>query len=189
MREVYQSLYDNRTKHYGEAAHNMCPGVRYLPRFEHWLKPPVVDFGCGNGDTIKAIKNKSIECYGVDWISNSEAKFINIVQHDITKPISMGQRSRGGTAICIDVFEHIDDLGLEGLMANMQRFDRQVITVFSGSHIMNGVELHINIKEIAEWTELIAKNFQVLTAEELDAPNRRLYLCKRLDPSTRGPTF
>jgi hypothetical protein len=173
---LYESLYNDKSLHYGSAKHNRCPGVRYLPRYEHWLMGGVIDLGCGNGDTVRALRAKGIPAAGVDWIEQPENEHYLYGGFDITTSDFVLEQFK--TSICLDVFEHINDEDLIGLISNMKKTQRQVITTFTGSHVVNGVELHINQKSPGQWQEFITNNaLKIHQTEELDHPHRRLFLC------------
>jgi len=104
------------------------------------------DFGSGSGDTVAAIRKAGFEAIGMDQVDLDNGMLVG----DITAPLE-GHEFR--TAVCIDVFEHILDEGLEGLIANMKKAERQVIGVsseLSKNTGPGGEVLHINIKTLPE---------------------------------------
>jgi len=177
--ELYQALYDDNSLRYGQAKHNRCPGVRYLPKFMGHLVSPTIDLGCGTGDTVRAMQEAGLEADGADWI---DLKFGNKVC-DITEYQDL---SHYRSAICIDVLEHVTDDKLPGLLKNLQQVDKQVVTIYAGSSKERGFsqELHTNIKTPDQWTMLLEEHFKIITIITL-APKRYLYLMERLD-ATQG---
>ena len=179
MREVYQELYT--TSHYGQAKKNCCPGVRYFPLYCHWLQEPVIDLGCGTGDTVDHIRKAAITATGLDWIQLDNPLYNSLIcigNRDISKEIlNIGNYH---TSICLDVFEHLTEEQLQGVIKNMQQTSRQVITVYSGSHrwTPDGPELHINQKTLDEWDNLIRGKFLVKETNQIDN-HRMLFLCQR----------
>jgi len=171
--DLYQALYDDATLHYGSAKHNRCPGVRYLPKYLAHLISPIIDLGCGTGDTIRALQEKGFVAQGMDWIDRG----LNHEVADITKPQDL---SIYETAICIDVLEHITDDKLMGLIQNLQQVMHQVVTVHCASSRERGYpqELHTNIKTQKEWVEFLVQHFEVDDVITL-APHRFMYLMRR----------
>lgn len=171
--ELYQALYDDKALHYGSAKHNRCPGVRYLPQYLKHLVSPVMDLGCGTGDTVTAMHEAGFVAQGMDWIDRG----LNHIVCDITKEQDL---SLYKSAICIDVFEHVTDDCLHGLIANLQQVIHQVVTVYCGSSKERGYtqELHTNIKTPSEWTRYLEQYFDIIETIRL-ATNRYLYLMKR----------
>ena len=165
--ELYQALYDDPNLRYGRAVSNRCPGVRYLPQFQGHLIEPVIDLGCGTGDTVKAMREVGFEADGLDWINGGV---------DITEPQDLEKYE---SAICIDVLEHITDDKLPGLIQNLQKVKHQAVTVHCGSSKEAGYpqELHTNIKTQAEWTAFLSEHFEIITTITL-ALHRYLYIMK-----------
>ena len=167
--QAYQHLY-TKTR-YGKASKNACPGFRYLPQYEDWLIGSVFDFGSGSGDTVAAIRKAGFEAIGMDQVDLDNGMLVG----DITAPLE-GHEFR--TAVCIDVFEHILDEGLEGLIANMKKAERQVIGVSSELSKNTGPDgevLHINIKTLPEWVAFLERDF-VIHKTINQGPKRCLYL-------------
>lgn len=175
-KELYQKLYEDKRLAYGQAEKNRCPGVRYLPLFKGWIIPSVMDFGCGTGDTVKALTAEGIDAVGIDQIELNNGMLVG----DITQPQPIGADIDGryNTAISIDVFEHIEDEPLLGLIDNMKKFKRQVITVHAKTAYERGYteNLHVNIKSIHEWTLFLAKHFRLCGRLYLSSC-RALFFC------------
>jgi hypothetical protein len=166
MKEVYQHLYDNNVNDYGRADTDRCPSVRYLPLFGDYITGFVVEFGCGRAELRKHLSHY----LGIDWITHE-----GVLNADITQPMRITY-PKPITGLCIDVFEHIDDQGLIGLCSNLKQCSRQIISVYEGSHVVNGIELHINQKTIKQWLNFISNHFSILDIIYLDAPNRVLFI-------------
>ena len=173
-KKIYQWLYEREDLHYGQAKYDRCPGVRYIPKYKKWLEGKIIDFGCGTGDTVKELRKLGYEADGIDQIKLP----FGMMYGDITKPNIYNY----DTAICIDVFEHIDDEGLEGLLYNMKQCKKQIINVHvkeTKSKGPEGEELHINIKTFDEWEKFIKKHLKV--NEIIDqGKRRRMFLCSTL---------
>lgn len=174
MKDTYQGLYDNTD--YGKHADGRCPGVRYIPHYIDHIKAPVLDLGCGSGDTCIELRKVlgTEEVYGMDQVEYS--KDPRITSGDITSPIDM---SRYNSATCIDVFEHIPDVELEILVNNLLGVPKQVIAISNGSDIVDGVQLHVNIKPFEIWERWLEdKGFVILKKIEAQ-PGRNVYLTER----------
>jgi len=170
--QVYQHLYDDPLLKYGDANFNRCPGTRFLPLYEHWLRSPVFDFGCGRGHTVVAMKRRGFVAMGMDMVDTGSGMFIG----DITQPVSDVLDYK--TAISIDVFEHLLDEDLFGLIKNMQHAERQVISVHTGRAHEQGVkqDLHINKKSFEDWDFFLSKFFDVDKFERTGR-QRGLFYC------------
>ena len=173
--ETYKAIYKDKHLKYGQAEHDRCPGVRYFPRYMNWICSPVLDLGCGTGDTVRLLKRNCFLATGYDWIPVLPEVG---QQADITEPLPMILLLNVSSSICIDVFEHVDDRGITGILKNLARTNRQAITVHTGSHVVHGVELHINQKPVEEWRELIGQYLKIRSQEPL-ASNRFLFLCEK----------
>jgi hypothetical protein len=166
----YQEIYD-KTPWYGNAAIGRCPGVRLLPKYQHWISGKVLDLGSGRGHTVEAIHKLGFDCDGIDMISCHP----DMKSGDITKPLDMLEY---GTAICIDVVEHIPDGPLEGLMKNMAQVDRCVFSIHKGSSVHNGKELHVNRKLFSTWRPILRKYFDIVEEVRIHE-NQSLFICMR----------
>jgi hypothetical protein len=166
-KELYQQIYE-KEKWYGNAKLGRCPGMRLLPVYESYLKSPVVELGCGRGSVVEELLKRGYECEGYDQIELNP----NMKVGDITKDMNIS----GKTVLCIDVIEHIDDVGVSGLFQNFKKFERQIFAIHNGPSLHNGVELHINRKLFSEWEEIIIKNgFKIIQTKEITT-EQRLYL-------------
>lgn len=145
-KEQYQNIYDNE-EWYGNESINRSPGVRLLPIYEKFIYGKVVELGCGRGGVVRALKNKGFDCVGYDQIDLNNGMLIG----DITSDLMV----TGDTVICIDVIEHIDDIGLSGLFSNFKKFNRQIFSIHNGPSLYNGVDLHVNRKEFVDWEKII----------------------------------
>lgn len=171
-RELYQNLYDDPMLHYGSSEHNRCPGIKMFSEYAGWLQGAVIDLGCGRGDTVMHLREEGFyDAQGIDQISLANDMLVG----DITQPQNL---MMFGTSICIDVFEHIDDQGLFGLLDNMSQTKRQVISVHIGPAYERGCkkDLHINKKPFIEWHAFISKFLNVVTFTDL-GKQRGIYLC------------
>ena len=177
MREIYQEIYSKNLANYGRADKDRCPGVRLFPQYRHWLKGLIIDMGSGTGDTVRAMRQAGYQVDGMDQVSLDNGMLVG----DIT--VSTPLLEEYDTAVCIDVMEHISDEDLTGLMMNLQKCQRQVITVYSGSNlaVVNGkrVELHINQKPMAVWDRLIKAAFIIKETIRIKS-TQTLYLCETL---------
>jgi len=171
-KKLYEALYADSKINYGSAKHNRCPGVRYIPKYFKHLISPVVDLGCGSGDTVAALKQQGFVVQGMDWIDHG----LDHIVHDITVRTDL---SLYYTAICIDVLEHITDDKLAGLFENLKQVQHQVVTVYCGSSKEHGYEqeLHTNIKTPSSWVELLSQHFIIMETIRL-ASVRYLYLMR-----------
>jgi len=169
---IYQHLYDEGT--YGQAEHDSCPGVRFLPRYINWLLEPIIDLGCGTGDTVFAMREEGFPSEGIDQVTSGEGMHIG----DITKKQNLYKYL---TSICIDVFEHLYDDQVVAVLKNMQQTTRQVISIHTsiidGGEKL-GIPLHVNVKDIEDWTAQIDHYLHIEKVITISA-NRYVLLCER----------
>lgn len=175
LQELYQHLYEDPMLNYGRASMRRCPGVKFYPEYKDWLVPPVFDFGCGRGDTVRHLQAEGYKAWGMDQI-DLRAEGSDMLIGDITKPFELTEVYN--TALCIDVFEHILDADLRGLMQNMAQCKRQVISVHTGPAFERGckTDLHINKKSFQGWREFLSQVFEVKEFRQL-GKRRGLFLC------------
>ena len=82
------------------------------------------------------------------------------------------------TAMCIDVFEHILDHELQGLMDNMVQSERQIISVHTGTGRERGckIDLHINRKTFQQWRQFLSTSFNIKEFKQL-GKQRGIFFC------------
>jgi 2-polyprenyl-3-methyl-5-hydroxy-6-metoxy-1,4-benzoquinol methylase len=145
-KDLYQKYYEETN--YGKSAENSCPGVRLYPLYKQYLKNPIIDLGCGTGDTVMLLRKGGFEANGIDWIEYNPAMMVG----DLTD-VDM---SKYKTALCIDVFEHIDDEKVNGILEVVK--DKVfIVSVHNGPGVWRpgDPDLHINIKPFEEWEKII----------------------------------
>jgi hypothetical protein len=173
-RELYQHLYEDKMLNYGSAEHNRCPGVKFYEYYYKELLPPIFDFGCGRGDTVHYLRKHGFQATGADQVNlNNDMHVANIIE-----PMTLQIGSR--TALCLDVFEHLVDSDLEGLIINMRMCDKQIISVHTGTAYEIGCkkDLHINKKSFEEWEFFLEENdLEVVRFYQL-GKRRGLFFCK-----------
>ena len=169
MQKIYQKLYTETT--YGQAAVNRCPGVRNFPHYEDFLLPPIIDLGCGNGDTVRHLREHGFFSDGVDWINLTN----DMMVRDITEPLDL----RGyNTALCIDVLEHIPCVLVENVIENLKKVRRQVVAIHTGaaSGGPKHIQLHVTQLSFKEWDIIFDVHFNIIRTVILEPTVRKLYL-------------
>ena len=169
--ELYQKIYDDNPW-YGNAEQGRCPGVRLLPEYQDWLQSPVMDLGCGRGQTVEKLREVGLEAEGIDQIQLNPSMRVG----DITKPIS--GMNDFNSAVCIDCIEHLYEDQVLGLFENMKQVQRQAFSIHNGESNGTGQELHVNRKSFVDWTKLVREHFDIATAIQLHE-NQILYLTQR----------
>lgn len=165
---LYQKIYDENPW-YGDAEQGRCPGVRLLPHYEEWLLEPVLDLGCGRGQTVEHLQASGMQAEGIDQIQNNPAMRVG----DITKPIA--DISQFQSVVCVDCIEHLVDEQVIGLFENMKSVKRQAFSIHNGESTGTGQELHVNRKSFQDWAVLIRKHFDIAAAIEI-SHEQMLYL-------------
>ena len=174
--KLYQWIYKN-VDGYGRAEQNHCPGIRVLPYYQHFLeKKPLIDLGCGTGQTCQFFKTKGIDAYGIDYI---EPSFEYCRQGDITRSMDL---KKYHIATCFDVIEHLNNAQVKGLFLNMVQCEKQIFTIANTpSYIEKDgekIDLHINQKPFEVWRGIINDYFDILEEFEI-RDYQHLYLCQR----------
>ena len=167
---LYQQIYDENPW-YGDANQDRCPCVRLLPQYSDWLIGPVLDLGCGRGQTVEHLQQLGCEAEGIDQIKNHPDMRVG----DITKPIA--DLASFKSVVCVDCIEHLDEDQVLALFKNMKQVQRQAFSIHIGESTGTGQELHINRKSFAEWTSLIQCHFDIATEIEIN-PEQILYLTR-----------
>ena len=177
--KTYENLY--KTTSYGDASKDRCPGARFFPLYKHHLKPVVMDFGCGNGDTVHLIREAGIPADGIDWVNLNN----DMMVRDIRKPLNL----RGyNTAICMGVLEHLEPEGIEKVLCNLAQCERQVLTVHSGpATSYPPSDLHLTQWSLAKWDRIIRVHFVVVRTVLLQVGMRKLYILENF-PKVRNET-
>lgn len=165
---LYQKIYEENPW-YGDADQGRCPGVRLLPKYKDWLIAPVMDLGCGRGQTVKHLHRMGFAADGIDQIKINPEMRVG----DITAPIDGIGSYR--SVVCIDCIEHLYDDQVLGLFENMKQTDRQAFSIHNGESTGTGQELHVNRKSFDEWTEFIERHFELKETIEIN-PSQMLYL-------------
>ena len=167
---LYQKIYDDNPW-YGDAEQGRCPGVRLLPQYRDWLIGPVMDLGCGRGQTVEHLKSQGFEATGIDQIRKNPEMRVG----DITQPIS--DIARFKSVVCVDCIEHLYEAQVLGLFENMKQVERQAFSIHNGESTGTGQELHVNRKSFDEWSKLIEEHFVIHQAIEIH-PEQMLYLTR-----------
>ncbi len=152
--ELYQRIYDDNPW-YGDADQGRCPGVRLLPQYKNWLLEPVLDLGCGRGQTVEHLRELGMAAEGMDQIKcNPEMRVGNI-----TEPIA--DITNFKSVVCVDCIEHLFEAEVLGLFANMKQVKRQAFSIHNGESTGTGQELHVNRRSFDDWARLIEAHFEI----------------------------
>lgn len=156
--QLYQNLYD--TTAYASDETN-SPGLKFLPKFEHFILSPLIDLGCGRGLLVKHLreKYKRRKTDGIDFIDNNDD---TLMIGDITQPIEIYGKYK--CAVCMDVLEHLEPGQESGVIDNLAQADRAIASVHSGNSKVRpgGKELHINLKSWDEWQKIFEEKMEVV---------------------------
>ncbi len=169
---LYQKIYDENPW-YGDADQGRCPGVRLLPHYQDWLLAPVMDLGCGRGQTVTAMRQLGLQASGIDQIRSNPEMQVG----DITQPIE--NLDRFASAVCIDCIEHLYDDQVKGLFENLKKVKRQAFSIHNGESTGTGQELHVNRKSFDDWHELISEHFEIVRVIPI-TNEQMLYLTKSI---------
>ena len=167
---LYQRIYDENPW-YGDAEQGRCPGVRLLPRYQHWLIDTVLDLGCGRGQTVEHLQQLGFRTEGIDQIKSNPKMRVGSITHPIQDIASFN------SVICIDCIEHLYDEQLLGLFANMKQVKQQAFSIHNGESTGTGQELHVNRRSFEEWSEIIGEHFDIAETIVISA-EQMLYLTR-----------
>ncbi len=160
-RPIFTMLYTETD--YGSG--DLCTGIKYYECYKKWLKPKIIDLGCGVGDAVDLFREEGLEADGIDWMMLGTHMKLG----DITKPLDFTGYT---TATCLDVLQHVADRDLDGLFRNMQQTERQVFIFHTGSSVITlghrQVEMHQNQKSKQDWCDLISNYFEIVGSCLLD---------------------
>jgi SAM-dependent methyltransferase len=168
-KKLYQKIYDN-FKEYGSLKVGKCPGARYFTFYKKYLKSPILDLGCGRGDTVFLLRQNGFDADGIDIIELNNGMYVG----DITDELSFKKQYK--TIMCMDVIEHIEDKYTNNIFNNFKKAETQIFTIHNGSSTKYyGKELHINRKPFKEWEKVIRQNFIMIQKIQLHK-KRMLYI-------------
>lgn len=167
---LYQKIYEENPW-YGDAEQDRCPGVRLLPQYKDWLIEPIMDLGCGRGQTVEHLRQLGLSADGMDQIKCHPLMRVG----DITRPIDGLENYN--SVVCVDCIEHLYQDQVIGLFKNMKQVTQQAFSIHNGESTGTGQELHVNRLSFDEWDVLIRKHFDIVETIAIHA-EQMLYLTK-----------
>lgn len=175
---LYQRIYDENPW-YGNAEQGRCPGTRLLPQYQKWLVDPVMDLGCGRGQTVKRLQELGFTAAGMDQIKSDPEMMVG----DITTPVA--ELRNYNSIICIDCIEHLNDQQVLGVFENMKQVKHQAFSIHNGESTGTGQELHVNRKPFEQWSELISEHFEIVESITIH-DEQMLYLTRSKKSTTHN---
>jgi hypothetical protein len=92
---------------------------------ERFSPASAVDWGCGAGLHVAALRQLGVDAVGVDgvaWPRPCRAPEVEILRADLRVPIPLGHVfARYDLSMCLDVLEHIDETHTEIVLENITR--------------------------------------------------------------------
>jgi len=160
--DIFQRAFERKKKNTGEIINANFPGIKLYPFYHEFIQLPILDLGCGDGDTARYLRT----LYADDEANGCDAVILDndMLKLDITDILPPRLYADYHTVLCCDVIEHIPDDRLPGLFKNFQRFDRQIISISNNPSIIEGVDLHINKKSFAEWGAILSEYINIKAA-------------------------
>ncbi len=141
---------------------SMSPGEDCVSEFIERFKPQgtVIDFGCGTGRAGLKLSEFGCDVTLIDFTGNSrdvEAQLLPFLKHDLTMPIPLPNVAEYG--YCTDVMEHIEPENVakvvQNIMSACKRCFFQISTVPDRMGALIGQDLHLTVKPIEWWADLI----------------------------------
>lgn len=151
-------------KSFGEKYPNILntnyPGIKLFPHYRHFLTQKIIDFGCGDGATVKYLNARGFCALGYDAIKIDNE--MNVC--DITE--SIGEIKPETTGLCMDVMEHLADTEIKAfLVANFARCSKMVLSVSKNKSLdLQGNDLHVNKKSFVEWMDFLGVYIKIKEA-------------------------
>lgn len=148
----------------------------YRRLFEHltdWIKRTLnprtaFEIGSGPGYLLNCLNEAGIDTRGIDGNPYSRDYFIEkhgkYAEKYVIDPVFSNQYPEIDLLISIEVFEHIEDPGLESVFRKIKEQLRPKFVVFSSTPFADpnpGWDIqwgHINLKPTEKWDELFAQN-------------------------------
>lgn len=98
----------------------LCGIIRLYDHYQHWLKPPCMVLGCGDGRGVKWLCEHGHYADGVDI----QRYNISMMTRDFTKPLDFAGYH---TALCVDVFERVNPALHHKVFKNLMQFKKVII--------------------------------------------------------------
>ena len=142
--KMYQDIHTSSG--YGQGGHKF---VKYINRLVSELKAKtVLDYGCGQSDISKTLKNKNIKCYRYDpaipAISTIQVKNVDLIT-------------------CTDVLEHIPPNDIEDFLKHIKSISEyaffNISTRPATTILEDGRNAHLSVFTPNEWNEKIKNVF------------------------------
>lgn len=143
------------------------PGMRFLEDALKRLQPHVgasiLDIGCGTGRVSRELSQRGFDVTALDIASNAcqefDGPFIHCPVWDIP---DVGVFDYG---YCADVMEHLPTEKVEAAIRNIARVCEKVYFQIANFHdhgemIGGGVHLHLTVKDLGWWAEMLAPHFK-----------------------------
>lgn len=174
MRSLYQWVYDTKYRNYGEMSHNHCPGVRLYPEYATFIRSPIIDLGCGTGDTVRYLRERGYEAQGVDWIILKNDMMVGDI-------LEFKDYDKYDTVLCMDVLEHLSMENVHKLLKNMEGSKLQVFSISNTPSIIvkdkRKINVHVTDIPFGIWDIIIRKYFNIIKRKKI-RDMQMLYLCE-----------
>jgi len=165
--------YDKRWKHGSLQSANVIPLIKYIiENAEEHKKWKLLDIGCGDGTTVRGLRENGFECYGVDitlagikdnkeWFYEAPAWKMPFRDNEFDFTFST------------DMMEHIPVDFVDNAIGEIYRITKikTIHCIASSPHVEGCTVFHLSIKPIAIWQEkfnnLNVKNIDTLIRPRL----------------------
>ncbi len=148
------------------------PGLPYDRKVEHWTRffgniadwivknispKKVLDVGCAKGFLVEALRDRGVDCYGIDISSYA----ISQVRDDIKPYCRVGSvldpfpESHYDLITCIEVLEHLPEKDAEKAVENLCRHSDDII--FSSTPSDFKETTHVNVQPPEYWIKMFSK--------------------------------
>lgn len=167
----YSEERDRQARIYAKDIFYSCGAEWSYPHFKSFIVGRrILDLGCGKGWLSRKLKSHDLEVTSIDWVP----VYREGIEADITKPLELSEHD---TSIAAHVIHHIMDGDLATFFHNMACARRVIFTFLNRPFVtatQEGCEL--NIKNVDQWSEIIAGYFNIIHVLHMPLPGAGHYL-------------
>ena len=161
--------------------------AKHIFEVEEWINyfglrkgDKVFDFGCGLGQRIHVFREHGIDAWGCEESEYAIANGYGLAKGKILNDIPID--TKFNLVISVDVFEHIEDIDLEGYIEELSEISNLCVfgITFGDSKNFPLDKTHINGKTQLEWYNFLEKFYgKVYPAPQWWVESHMYFICYR----------